>query len=91
MDMGQLENNIRDRIRETYPETIFWDELDTAIIGVSTEGRVVYSMERMLEYFQSTGMNEEESIEYVDFNILGSYLGENTPIHMWEDNIEYDE
>jgi hypothetical protein len=88
--MGQLDNNIRDRIRETYSETIFWDNLDGAIIGVSTDGRVVYSMERMLEYFQSTGMSEDESIEYVDFNILGAYIGEHTPIHMWEDTIDYE-
>jgi hypothetical protein len=89
--MEVQDNNIRYRITETYPGAIFWDNLDIAIIGVSTDGRVVYSMERMLEYFQSTGMSEEESIEWVDFNILSSYVGENTPIHMWEDNIEYDE
>jgi hypothetical protein len=87
----QDNNNIRNRIADTYPDAVFWDNLDEAIIGVSTNGRVVYSMERMLEHFQSEGMSEDESIEYIDFNILSTYIDENTPIHMWEDSIEYDE
>lgn len=87
----QDNNNIRLRISDTYPDAIFWDNLDSAIIGVSTDGRVVYSMERMLEHFQSEGMSEDEAIEWVDYNILSSYVGEHTPIHMWEDSIEYDE
>lgn len=86
----QDNNSIRTRINETYPDAIFWDNLDGAIIGVSTDGRVVYSMERMLEYFQSRGMSEDESIEYIDFNILGVYINEHAPIHMWEDSIDYE-
>jgi hypothetical protein len=89
--MAQLEISIRERILDTYPDAVFWDNLDNSIIGVSTDGRVVYSMERILTHFQNEGMSEDEAIEYVDFNILSSYIGENTPIHMWEDSIEYDE
>jgi len=34
-------------------------------------------------------MDEEEAIEYYDFNIAGAYLGVNTPVIMsnWHDQV----
>jgi hypothetical protein len=29
-------------------------------------------------------MSEEEALEWIDFNILNVYVGEWTPIHIWE-------
>jgi hypothetical protein len=83
VDMGQLENNIRDTISELFPEAIYWDDLDGCIVGVSTDGRVIYSMYLMIEHFKET-MSEEEALEWIDFNILNAHVGEYTPLHIWE-------
>jgi len=32
---------------------------------------------------EQDGMTEEEAIEFIDFNIVGAYVGESTPIIMW--------
>jgi hypothetical protein len=81
--MEVQETNIRDTISELFPEAIFWDNLDNSIIGVSTDGRVIYSMYSMMAHFKET-MSEEEALEWIDFNILNVYVGEWTPIHIWE-------
>ena len=83
MGMDQVEVNIRDTISELFPEAIYWDDLDGCIVGVSTDGRVIYSMYLMIEHFKET-MSEEEALEWIDFNILNTYAGEYTPLHIWE-------
>jgi hypothetical protein len=34
---------------------------------------------------QRDGMTHEEAIEFFDFNIAGAYVGEYTPIYMYEE------
>ena len=74
---------IRERITEYNPEAILWDGLDSCIVGMSTDGRAIYSLDNMLTHFQiHEEMSEEEAIEYIDYNIIAAYVGEYTPIHM---------
>ncbi len=64
-------------------ETIFFEGLDMAIIGIAevSDGyKVCYDIGRVLELLIISGMTEEEAIEYYDFNIAGSYVGPLTPI-----------
>jgi len=63
--------------------TILWDGLNESIIGFSPDGVAVYDIEKMITHFQSQGMTREEAQEWVDFNILGAYVGELTPIHIY--------
>jgi hypothetical protein len=39
----------------------------------------VYSYAKMIEVCQSDGMDRDEAIEYLEFNTLGAYVGEQTP------------
>jgi hypothetical protein len=66
------------------PEAILWDGLDDAIIGISIDNRTVYGLNKMILLFQEQGMSEEEAMEWIDFNIISAYVGEYTPIHIWE-------
>jgi len=70
-------------------DTILWDGLNESIIGFSPDGIAVYDIEKMITHFQTEGgMSREEATEWVDFNILGTYVGELTPIHIYtQDNI----
>ena len=64
--------------------------LDDAVIGSDyKKGRAVYSIERILQILiDRDGMSMDEAIEYFDFNIGGSYVGEMTSLYVWtEDKI----
>ena len=70
------------------------DGLDEAIMGRSCiwertghrEDRVVYSGEMIVEILmRRDGMKYEEAIEYIEFNIEGAYVGEQTPVIIWRD------
>ena len=75
--------DIRSQIIEHNPEAILWDGLDSCIVGMSTDGRAIYSLDSLVEHFQVyEEMSEEDAVEYVDYNIVGAYVGEYTPIHM---------
>lgn len=62
-----------------------WDEFDAAIVGLSVHapGRaplVVYSFDRMIAILVERGLELEEAREYLDHNIAGAWIGDQTPI-----------
>ena len=71
-----------EQIIESYPEESFLkiDDHDNAIIGVDeTTMKLCYSVSKIIENLMKD-MDEEEAIEYYEFNIAGAYMGEKTPI-----------
>ena len=82
VDMEVVETNLRDKIADSFPQSILWDNLDNSVVGITSEGRVVYSIDKMILHFMNEGMNEDESIEWIEFNILNQYIGEYTPLHI---------
>ena len=56
-----------------YSEKPGWSEFAKAIIGVTTDERIVYSYERITECLMETDdISEEDAIEYVDYNVVGA-------------------
>ena len=78
----------RKEISEEYPDVpfLFMDpkEFDEAIMGVSesfgSKLSVAYDYDKIININMSMGMDESEAIEYYNFNQVGSYVGEYTPI-----------
>jgi hypothetical protein len=66
-----------------YENLLFADGLNDAIIGVSSDEKVVYSINKILEILMLDDMNYEEALDYFCFNIEGAYMGEKTPIYVW--------
>jgi hypothetical protein len=69
-------------ITERYQEESFLtaDGFDEAIIGVDESTmRVIYSVKKCIEILMRD-MSEEDAMEYFDYNVSGSYMGEKTPI-----------
>tara|TARA_R100001230_G_C5528611_1_gene63316 strand:- start:256 stop:522 length:267 start_codon:yes stop_codon:yes gene_type:complete len=63
---------------------------ESAIIGQSdADLRVVYSAEKIIDIL-SEDMTREEAEEFYEFNILGAYMGEMTPIYVSEHDSIYD-
>jgi hypothetical protein len=60
---------------------------DNSIIGVSFDGRVIYSYGKMVEeYMQDNDCDEVDAIEWVEFNTIKAlpYMGDKAPIIMFE-------
>ena len=57
------------------------DGCDSAIIGLDVRnGALVYGYNALVQNFISDGMDHDEAVEWVDYNIVGAYVGEMTPI-----------
>lgn len=74
-----------EEIQDINPEALICDGFDEAIIGMAERinlGPVVaYSVEKILDILiNRDGMTYEEAVEYYEFNIVGAWFGEFTPI-----------
>lgn len=84
----------REKIAELYPDTVLWDGLDDAIVGITDSMRAVYDIYKMeciiYEGLKEKGLTFEDAVEYVEYNILCAYVGDFTPVHIWvvDDNEE---
>jgi hypothetical protein len=70
------------------PEALTADGFDEAIIGVaqrcSKPPLVVYDAQKCIEILMKRdGMTYEEADEFFEFNTLGSWVGEHTPLFLW--------
>ena len=82
----------REEICELYgDDLLFADGFDVAIIGVAggfDSGRVVYDYDKMGEAcIQEAGMTYEDSVEWIEFNTMNAYVGEQTPIYVYSPRI----
>jgi len=69
---------------------IKFDGLDDAIIGVTASGnKIVYNADRIVALLsEQSDMSAEDALEFMEFNIIGLYAGEGTPIIVWLDDPE---
>ena len=59
----------------------------SAVVGISTDGRLIYSRDLMVRYLcKKDGMSELDAEEFIDFNTVGAlpYMGGKAPIIMEE-------
>ena len=72
-----------------------WDGLDEAIIGPAMVWQknshievLVYNAEVIRNILMSRdGMDFEEAREFIEFNIEGAYIGPDTPILVWPNDL----
>ena len=79
----------RDLIAEMgYDEAVIFDnpDYDAAILGIDTEGRVVYDYDLMVKsLIDEDGMTQEGAVDFIDYNTVRSlpYAGEKGPIILY--------
>jgi len=77
---------LKQTIAEHNPEAMFADGHDDALMGYSSDGKAIYSTDQIVRTLVNRdGMTSEEATEFFDFNIAGAYVGEYTPIYMYEE------
>jgi|TARA_R100001480_G_scaffold123408_4_gene121892 hypothetical protein len=62
-----------------------WDGYDDCIIGVGTRCGMtdvfIYDKHKMItKLVRKDDMTYDEALEFIDFNIAGAFIGEDTPI-----------
>jgi len=64
------------------------DGLDEALVGLTCyqSGRstvcAVYDYERCVAVFRKQGMTDDEAREWMDFNVVGAWVGDGTPVFL---------
>ena len=85
-DKKKFIEELKQTIEATNPEALLADGLDDALAGYDTQGRAIYFVDKIIgTLMERDGMTYEEAYEFFDFNIAGAYVGEYTPIYMYEE------
>ena len=89
--MINVSNDLQERLIEIDPNIILFDGLDDAIIGhaylkQSQTHVAVYDYDKIVEVLMKRqGMDLLRAGDYTDFNIVGAYLGEFTPVIVYRE------
>jgi hypothetical protein len=75
----------KEMISDINPDALLADGFDEAILGVCYQfGQlpvISYDYKKCIDILiNRDGMSEDEANEYFEFNVLGSYMGPNTPV-----------
>jgi|TARA_B100001939_G_C16412234_1_gene392857 hypothetical protein len=73
------------KIHEEYPdmEILLADGFDDAFIGIGqqfSKFMAVYDKSKCIEILTDQGLSPDDAQEYMDYNVYGAYMGDNTPV-----------
>ena len=76
-----------------------WDGFDDAIIGPASIWRdhtrvdvLVYDAEKIRAVLMARDkMSSEDAREFIEYNIEGAYIGEDTPVLVWTEDLYWDD
>ena len=77
--------SVRDELAANFEGVMLLEpaKFDAAILGVlercGEEPKVCYSLEKILEILMEDGMTYEEAVEYYEYNVVGAWMGDQTP------------
>ena len=74
---------INEYAEEVEEEIIIYDEYEDAIIGLADrfgmDTSVAYDYDKVIKILMED-MSYEEAVEYFDFNVIGGWVGDSTPV-----------
>lgn len=76
---------MREILAEIDPDILLADGFDEALVGTAErcgmDTVALYDIDKCIEILmQRDDMTYEEAVEFFDFNVLGAYMGEKTPM-----------
>lgn len=87
-----MNEELRDWIARHNEDALTADGFDEAIIGIAercgSQALVVYDAEKCIEILQRGGMDYDEAFEFFQFNTLGAWVGDGTPLFLWRPDPE---
>lgn len=84
-----VDKNVREIISESCEDSILFDNpsFDKSILGITSEGNVVYSFEKMIkELADDDGISDMDAVEFIEYNTIRAlpYASEPKPIILYE-------
>ena len=80
----QTVSKITPEIEEAFEGALFADGFEDALIGLGTQfshNVAIYDLDKCVAILVARdGMDPHEAQEYLDFNTLGAWVGESTPV-----------
>ena len=66
-------------------ECLLADKIVDAVIGIiyGVEPKAVYSVRKIVDILMED-MSYEDAVEYFEYNIGGAYVGEKTPLYIYD-------
>ena len=79
--------SVLDILAEANPEALLADGLEAALVGYTVNHHhphvAVYDIDKCIDVMvERDGMTPEEADEFLSFNTLGAYVGENGPMYV---------
>jgi len=77
--------HFKEKIAHENPDALLLDGFEDALVGVGyqpcSNAIALYSYSKCVDVLVTRdGMDKEDAIEYIEFNVRGAYVGENGPI-----------
>ena len=75
---------LNEYLEERELKSLIADGYDKAILGIGQQSNkhfIIYDKEKVLQILMQD-MTREDAVEFFDFNIVGSYVGELTPVFL---------
>ena len=65
-------------------ECLTADGFDDALVGCTYGANVVavYDIQRMIDVLVNEGMDHDDAVEFLEYNVVSAYLGEKTPLYV---------
>ena len=85
-DREKYLKQLKETIANHNPEAMFAEGFDDCLAGFDSKGRAIYFANEIIGTLMNRDdMSEEEAVEFFNHNIECAYVGEFTPIYMWEE------
>jgi len=84
----ELDDEARAWLVSYNPEALLADGYEAAFVGIAERcgqpSLAVYDAWKCIEILiKRDGMDPDEAMEFFQFNTLGAWAGENTPLYLW--------
>ena len=65
-------------------ECLTADGFDAALVGCTYGANVVavYDIQRMIEVLVNEGMDHDDAVEFLEYNVVSAHLGDKTPLYV---------
>jgi hypothetical protein len=74
-------------LADVHPDCLKAEGFDDAIVSVVSRcGQpdvICYDYQKCVEILMGQGMDEVDAVEYLSFNVIGAYVGEYTPMFLF--------
>ena len=85
--MTEEKEILLEQLREANPEALLADGFEEAFLGISyrfgQNSIAAYDYNKCIGILmERDGMSDVEACEFFEFNVLGAWVGENTPVYI---------